>query len=190
MKPARRPARYDDLLEVPDTKVAEIIDGELIVSPRPASPHANAATGLMSDLHGAFHRPPGDSRGPGGWCLLWEPELHFYDDVLVPDQAGWRRERMPKVPNVAAFTLAPDWVCEVVSPSTGRIDRSRKMRVYAREGVAWLWLVDPLVRTIEVYRLRDGELVVAAVHAGDEPVRIEPFDAIELDVARWWLETP
>lgn len=187
-KPARRPARYDDILDVPDTKVAEIIDGEVIVSPRPASPHANAASGILSDIHGEFHRPLGDRGHPGGWWILTEPELHFWDDVLVPDQAGWRRERVPKLANVAAFTDAPDWVCEVISPSTGRIDRSRKMRIYAREGVGHLWLVDPLLRTIEVYRLTDGAWVVAAVHAGDVPVRIEPFEAVELDVARWWLD--
>lgn len=189
MRPARRPARYDEILSVPDTKVAEIIDGELIVSPRPASPHANASTGLVSALRPAFHRPPGGSRGPGGWWLLSEPELHFHDDVLVPDQAGWRRERMGKLPNVAAFTLAPDWVCEVISPGTHRIDRSRKMRIHAREGVAHLWLVDPLARTIETYRLRDGAWMVAATHGGDEAVRLEPFEAIELEVRDWWLET-
>jgi Uma2 family endonuclease len=188
VKPARKPARYDDLLAVPDTKVAEIIDGELIVSPRPASPHANASSGIVSDVHGAFHRPPGDRGNPGGWWILTEPELHFDDDVLVSDQAGWRRERMPTLPNVAAFTQAPDWACEVISSSTGRIDRSRKMRIYAREGIGYLWLVDPLLRTIEVYRLHDGEWVVAAVHGGDAPARLAPFDAIELDVARWWLD--
>ena len=91
MKPARRPARYDELLKVPDTKVAEIIDGELIVSPRPASPHAFAASVMGADLIGGFQRPPGDPAGPGGWWLLDEPELHFADDVIVPDQAGWRR---------------------------------------------------------------------------------------------------
>lgn len=187
MKPARRPARYDELLKVPDTKVAEIIDGELIVTPRPASPHALAASVIGADLNFSFHRPPGDPVGPGGWWLLSEPELHFGDDVVVPDQAGWRRTRMPALPNVAAFTDAPDWACEVISPSTGRIDRSRKMRIYAREGVGHLWLVEPLLRTIEVYRLRDGEWVVAAVHAGDAPVRIEPFEEVELDVGRWWL---
>ena len=189
MKSARRPARYDELLMVPDTKVAEIIDGELIVSPRPASPHAYAATVMGADLIGGFHRPPGDPLGPGGWWLLDEPELHFVDDVVVPDQAGWRRSHMPAVPNVAAFTQAPDWVCEVISPSTGRIDRSRKMRIYAREGVGHLWIVEPVLRTIEVYRLERSQWVVVAVHGGDEPVRLEPFDAIELDVRRWWLES-
>ena len=187
MGDARRPARYDDLLKVPDTKVAEIIDGELIVSPRPASPHAHAASVMGGDLIAAFHRPPGDPLRPGGWWLLNEPELHFGDDVIVPDQAGWRRARMPVLPNVAAFTEVPDWVCEVVSPSTGRIDRSRKMRIYARESVGHLWIVDPLLRTIEVYRLEDGRWVVAAVHGGEEPTRIEPFGEVELDVGRWWL---
>lgn len=188
MKPARRPARYDLILDVPDTKVAEIIDGELIVSPRPASPHGHTNSVIGADLIGAFQRPPGDARGPGGWWLTDEPELHFGDDVLVPDQAGWRRERFPVVPKVAAMTLAPDWVCEVISPSTGRIDRSRKMRIYAREEVAWLWLVDPLLRTIEVYALRDGEWVATTVHGGDEPARLAPFDAVELEVARWWID--
>ena len=189
MKSARRPARYDELLKVPDTKVAEIIDGELIVSPRPASPHAYAASVMGADLIGGFHRPPGDPLGPGGWWLLNEPELHFGDDVVVPNQAGWRRSSMPSVPNVAAFTQAPDWVCEVVSPSTGRVDRSRKMRIYAREGVGHLWIVEPVLRTIEVYRLERSQWVVVAVHGGDDPVRLEPFEAIELDVCRWWLES-
>jgi Uma2 family endonuclease len=189
MTTARQPKRYDELLKVPDTKVAEIIDGELIVSPRPASPHAFAASIMGADLIGGFHGPPGNPSRAGGWWLLLEPELHFYDDVIVPDWAGWRREKMPSVPNVAAFTLAPDWVCEVISPSTGRIDRSRKMRIYAREGVGHLWFVEPEAHTIEVYRLQDGLWVVVAVHGGEAPVRIEPFDAIELDVRRWWLES-
>jgi len=177
-------------MQVPDTKVAEIIDGELIVSPRPASPHAYASTALGSALHVAFHDDAGtgDPARPGGWSILAEPELHFGDDVLVPDFAGWRRERMPTFPSVPYFTLAPDWVCEVVSPSTARIDRSRKMRVYAREGIAHLWLVEPLLRTVEVYRLGGGGLwTVAGAWGADEKVCLEPFAAIELALARWWV---
>lgn len=178
-------------MQVPDTKVAEIIDGELVVSPRPASPHARAATLLGGDLVSPFDRDPGGLGGPGGWWLLLEPELHFADDVLVPDWAGWRRERMPRMQDVPYFTLAPDWVCEVISPSTGRIDRSRKMRIYAREGVAHLWFVDPLVQTLEVYRLEDGpdggRWVVTATHGADDVVAAEPFAAVRLALARWWL---
>ena len=174
-------------MEVPDTKVAEIIDGELIVSPRPASPHAYAATMIGIDVAGAFQGTASGSARPGGWWFLVEPELHVEDDVLVPDWAAWRRERMPVVPNVPYFTVVPDWVCEIVSPYTGRIDRSRKMRHYARDGVSYLWLVDSLVQTLEVYRLEDARWTVAGTHAGNDVVRVEPFEAIELRLERWWL---
>jgi Uma2 family endonuclease len=186
MAEPKRRATYEDLMQVPDTKIAEIIDGELIVSPRPASPHTYAATIIGVDVAGPFHRDPSDPDGPGGWWVALEPELHFSDDVLVPDWAAWRRTRMPVFPNVPYFTLTPDWVCEVISPSTGRIDRSRKMRIYAREGVAHLWFVDPLQHTVEVYRLEAGRWVVIVTHAGDESARIEPFEAAEMQLARWW----
>jgi Uma2 family endonuclease len=189
MSTVRRRATYDDLLEVPDTKVAEIIDGELIVSPRPALPHAHAASVMGADLIGAFHRPPGDPKGPGGWWLLDEPELHFGDDVVVPDQAGWRRERVPHLPSVAAYTEPPDWACEVISPSTGAIDRGRKMRIYAREGVRHLWIVDPLLHTVEVYRLEDRRWVVVQTHGGSASARLEPFERIEFEIGRWWIES-
>ena len=119
-----------------------------------------------------------------------EREFHFGEEVVVPDLAGWRRERMPVLPNVAAFELAPDWVCEVVSPSTVRLDRVRKMAVYAREKVTHLWLLDPLAQTLEVYRLEADGWFVVSTHAGAERVRAEPFDAVELDMTRWWLPTP
>ena len=185
---AGRRATYDDLMAVPDNLVAEIIDGELVTSPRPASPHALAATRIGTDLGGPFDRPPGGGL-PDGWWLLFEPELHLGEDVIVPDFAGWRRDRMPVLPNVVGFTQPPDWVCEVVSPSTGAVDRGRKMRIYARERVAHLWMVDPLARTLEIYRLEDNRWVVAGTHAASEHVRAEPFDAVELDIGRWWLES-
>jgi len=183
----KRRATYEDLMQVPDHLVAEIIDGELFTSPRPATPHAWACSMTHQDL-GPFNRPPGGTDGPGGWWIMFEPELHFGDEILVPDIAGWRRERLRTIPSAAFITLAPDWVCEVVSPSTVRLDRSRKMGVYAREGVRHLWLIDPLAWTLEVYRLADGHWIVAAVHGGDDVVRAEPFDAVELALDRWWLE--
>ena len=185
----RRRATYDDLMKVPNTMVAEIIDGELITNPRPATPRALAGSLLGSDLISDFHGPPGSGAKPGGWWILFEPELHFGGDVLVPDLAGWRRDHLPVLPNVAAMTQAPDWACEVISPSTGAIDRSRKMRIYARESVHHLWLVDPSPRTLEVYRLEEGRWIVASTHGGDDVVRAEPFEAVEITLDHWWLPT-
>jgi Uma2 family endonuclease len=184
----KRRATYEDLMQVPDHLVAEIIDGELFTSPRPATPHAWASSVLIRDLVPFDQRPSGPG-GPGGWWIIFEPELHFGEDVLVPDLAGWRHERMRTVPSSAFITLGPDWVCEVVSPSTGRLDRSLKMNVYAREGVRHLWLIDPIARTLEAYRLSDDRWIVGAVRGSDDVVRIEPFDAVELALDRWWLKS-
>ena len=179
-----RRATYDDLLALPDHVVGEILDGELIVSPRPASAHAHAYSRLTGFADG-FDGPPRDG-GPGGWCILAEPELHLGNDVLVPDLAGWRRDRLPSVGNVPYFTLAPDWVCEVASPSTERIDRGRKMRIYAREKVAFLWIVNPLAGTLESYRLDGSSWLLIETFTGNEPVRVIPFDALPLDLSRLW----
>lgn len=181
-------ATYDDLKNLPDNVVGEIVAGELYVSPRPASPHARASTTITIDLGGPFDRKPGDGVGPGGWWILDEPELRLGEDVVVPDLAGWRREKMPKLPSVAAFELPPDWVCEIVSPATGRLDRVLKRPIYARAKVGHLWLVDPLERTLEVFRLESGRWLLAASFGGDEKARAEPFDAVELDLTRWWIE--
>jgi Uma2 family endonuclease len=187
MSHPKRRATYEELMQVPDHFVAEIIDGELIATPRPATPDARAELAIGRDL-APFDQGGGSPRVPGGWWILPEPELHFGDDVLVPDLAGWRRERMASIPNAGFITLAPDWICEVISPRTGRIDRSRKMGLYAREGVRHLWFVDPLARTLEVYRLEDGRWIVASTHGGDEVVHAEPFDAMAIGIERWWLD--
>jgi len=187
MKPARRHATYDDIVSAPEFLVAELIDGDLYTSPRPAIPHARSASALGQDLR-PFDQPPGAAGVPGGWWILDEPELHFGADVLVPDLGGWRREHLPTLPDEAAFTLAPDWACEVLSPTTAALDRTRKMPVYARSGVAHLWLIDPRALTLEVYRLESGRWVVASTHGGETHVRAEPFAEVELDMRRWWGE--
>ncbi|MCB9795738.1 MAG: Uma2 family endonuclease [Alphaproteobacteria bacterium] len=182
-QPALRPARYEDLRELPDHVVGEIIGGALHVSPRPASRHAIARGGLLYDLVGPFQRGRG---GPGGWLSLAEPELHLGGDVLVPDLAGWRRERMPHDPDVSWFELPPDWICEVISPSTQRIDRAHKLPTYARAGVPWLWLADPQSLTIEVYDLSASPWGLLGVWEGRQKVRLPPFDAVELDLDLIW----
>ena len=183
--PAKRRATYEDLLAVPAHRIAQIVDGVLITQPRPASAHAQASSALGGELFGPFRRGKG---GPGGWILLDDPELHLRDDVLVPDLAGWRRERMPELPNTSAFELAPDWVCEVLSPSTAALDRAEKLPIYAREGVRHAWLVDPGVRTLEVLRLegRGPHWLLVGIWSGDGGVRAEPFDAIELGLGALW----
>jgi len=183
-------ATYADLEAVPANKVAELIRGTLHVRPRPASPHAFASSRLGRRL-GPFDDDPS---GPGGWWILDEPELHFPDptapgeiDALVPDLAGWRRERMPKMLRVAAFTLAPDWICEVLSPSTEDVDRDEKMPIYAREGVRHAWLIDPIAQVLEVYTLgADGRWNEATIYRGAEVVRAVPFDAVDLDLTALW----
>ncbi len=190
MPPARNLPDVEAAFEaVPPEMVAEILDGELFTSPRPARPHTRSASRLTMKLGGAFDL--GDS-GPGGWVILDEPELHVgpRPDKLAPDLAGWKRERMPDAlgdaETLAYYDIAPDWVCEVLSPRTERVDRGKKMRIYRREGVGHVWLLNPLMRTLEVYRLEGGRWMLLETYEDDAKVRAEPFDAMELDLASIW----
>ena len=190
VQPRNKPATYDDLLKLPEHVVGEIVAGDLIVSPRPASLHAYAAGDLGAEL-GPFHRDKGGPRGPGGWWILPEPELHFHGDVLVPDLAAWGRERMPRFPNVPAFELAPDWVCEILSQSTAVLDRTKKLPIYARERVSYVWLIDPILKTLEAMRLTsEGQWLVIATLGPDseQHVRIEPFAEVEIELGRLWAD--
>ena len=185
-KPGSTPtprATYQDVLDAPPHRVAEIVDGTLHTHPRPAAPHARASSVLGRKIGSPYDD---EIDGPGGWWIIDEPELHFGEDILVPDLAGWRRERMPEYPDTAYFTLAPDWVCEVLSPSTRRLDLHGKRPVYAREGVGHLWLVDPTDRTLEAFELRDGHWVLIESAKDDEPVSIPPFDAITFSLGDLW----
>jgi Uma2 family endonuclease len=179
-----RSAFYDDLVALPEHLVGEIIDDELWTSPRPAPRHAWAAGQLMAELGTRLRG--GGSSGPSGWRILPEPELHFGRQVVVPDLAGWRRERLRRLPEAAFFELAPDWLCEVLSPSTERLDRDEKLRVYAGAGVGHVWLVDPLARTLEVLRRAGTSWTCVATHEGRDVIRVEPFEALDLSLRRLW----
>ena len=179
------PATYQDVLDAPPHKVAELIDGVLYTFPRPASPHGLASAVLGGELVAPFHRGRG---GPGGWWVLDEPELHLGEDVLVPDMAGWRRTRVPKFPDAAYWTIRPDWLCEVLSPSTRATDLGPKRDIYAREGVPHMWLIDPRERSLEAFELREGDWVRLTRLMGDQPVSLPPFEAVSFPLGELWMD--
>jgi len=179
-------ATYQDVLDAPPGMVAEVLAGTLHTQPRPAMRHAWASSILGGELFTPFGRGRG---GPGGWWIVLGPELHLGPDIVVPDLGGWRRGTMPDYPDAAYCTVAPDWACEVLSPSTLRVDRHEKSGIYAREGVSHLWLVDPDVRTLEALELRDGRWALLATLADGDPVSLPPFDAITFPLDALWPES-
>ncbi len=181
----RNPSLYEQLCALPENLVGEIIHGTLIASPRPRMRHGKVSSRLGGLLGGPFDFGPS---GPGGWWLLDEPEIHFGSDVVVPDLAGWRRERLATIPDVAFMTLAPDWICEVLSPSTEVIDRGSKMPIYAHASVGHAWLIDPMERLLEVHTLERRAWRQTALHRGGASVRAAPFEALELALSSLWLE--
>lgn len=183
--PAERFATYEDLFDLPETLVGEIINGRLVTHPRPAPKHARAYSILGSRITAPYDEGTG---GPGGWWILDEPEIHIDGDILVPDIAGWRRDRMPKLPDTAWFELAPDWLCEILSPSTARVDRVEKLPIYARWGVKNVWLVDPDLRTLEAFENVDGRWLLAATLKDDDAVSLPPFDAISFSLGGLWVD--
>lgn len=192
-EPAPRIATYEDVINAPDGMTAELIGGELHVSPRPASDHAITGAAILRDISDAFGRRRGGA-GPGGWWIIPEPELHLERpsgrvEVVVPDVSGWRRERMPAVPRTPAFEMPPDWVCEVLSQGARNLRRDRILKpdVYATDGIPHLWIVDPVGETLEVFRLQGAVYARVQAFAGDVRVHAEPFEALELDIGGWWL---
>ena len=183
---SHRKATYQDVLDAPRQMVAEVVAGTLHTHPRPAMRHAWASSILGGELVAPFGRGRG---GPGGWWIVDEPELHLGDDIVVPDLAGWRRETMPESPDAAYCSIAPDWACEVLSPSTRRIDMNEKRTIYAREGVSHLWFVDPVSKTLEAFELRDGLWVLLVTLADDAPVSLPPFEAVSFPLDALWPES-
>ncbi|MFO1140936.1 MAG: Uma2 family endonuclease [Amaricoccus sp.] len=183
--PSRRPASYQDVIDAPADKIAEIINGALYLHPRPRPAHADVIGSLGDELIGPFRKGRG---GPGGWRILIEPELHLGEDVLVPDLVGWRRERLPVMPDTPGITAPPDWVCEVLSPSTRRYDLTRKRASYAGHGVPFLWLIDPAAGTLEAQRLEGGSWALIATLRGDVEVRLPPFEAVAFPLSTLWAD--
>lgn len=174
-------ATYEDLVAVPDRLIAEILDGDLHVSPHPSTGHCLAQSRLVG-IVGSFGDPV------GGWWILFQPEIHLDDDVLVPDVAGWRRERLPVLGDVPWLTLPPDWVCEVLTPETEQMDRVIKLPIYRRAAVGHVWFANPEIGTLEVYRRAEAGWDLVATHGGEGLVRFEPFEAIEWDLSRLWAD--
>jgi Uma2 family endonuclease len=183
-EPKRKPATYEDLLRAPEYMVAELIEDELHLAPRPGRPPGHAELRLGSLLDQPFGR---GKDGPGGWVFHPEPELHLKANVLVPDLAAWRSERMPLAGDEPYFSVVPDWICEIVSPSTGRLDRIKKLPIYAANDVRHAWIVDPAQRSLEVYRNEGRRWVLISTHAEEEEVRAEPFEAVPLELAALWI---
>ena len=184
--PAVRRATYQDVLDAPEHMIAEVIFGTLHTQPRPAAPHSRVSSRLGAVLITHFDI---DDEGPTGWLLLDEPELHLGNepDILVPDIAGWRQSRvLPDMEDAPWFAVPPDWVCEILSPSTQVRDRGAKLDIYLRERVGHVWLIDPIAETLEIYRHGGAHWIRQAMHTGSVTVRAEPFDAIELELARIW----
>ncbi len=184
--PAGKEATYEELLNLPENMTGEIIAGELIVSPRPTPTHVIVASALGGELVPPFWF--GRGGGPGGWVICHEPELHLGKNVIVPDLAGWKRERLSTAPDEHRFTVPPDWVCEILSPRTARIDRFRKMPIFAEHNVAFAWIIDPILKTLEVFRLESGRWSITGLYAEPVKVRAEPFEQVEIDLAGLWLE--
>ncbi len=180
---AKKKATYDDLYSVPENMIGEIINGELVVTPRPSRKHVFTTTALGNELGPPYQFRRG---GPGGWVILIEPEIGLGEHIIVPDLAGWKEERYPDEEPHNWISVAPDWICEVLSPGTRRRDRMEKMPIYAQYAVPHLWLVDPVDETLEVFRLKEGEWVVAGLFAENAKVRAEPFTEIEINLSDLW----
>lgn len=173
-----------DLEALPPGIKGEIIEGVLYTMPRPRARHQNVLGGVTHDLTGSFQRKGG---GPGGWWILPEPGIELPGTPEIsPDLAGWRRERLPELPEDEPLRVVPDWVCEILSPSTRRHNLLIKKPYYAKIGVPYHWIIDREARMVLAYRLEAGRWVELGVYGDETAARIEPFDAVPLDITAWW----
>ena len=185
MRPAESLPLYDRLAALPEGLTGEILNGQLHAQPRPAGPHSRAESVLQIEIGGPFDSGKG---GPGGWWILVEPEIHFVRDieVCVPDLAGWRRTRMSGIPRDQRFQVVPDWVCEILSPSTESKDRQVKMPIYAHYGVGFAWLIDPLKQTLEAFSLEQEDWKPLGTWSGEASAEVPPFESVPLALGGLW----
>ena len=186
-KPASKLATYNDLRDLPEETRAEILAGHVVASPAPLPRHSKAQGAVRRFLGGPFDDDDGRG-GPGGWWIFVEVDVALdQHDIVRPDLAGWRRERLLRPGATRPIEVVPDWVCEVVSPSTAARDRVTKRNLYARSGVAHYWLIDPEARVFEALALHDGSWFELGVYDDAATARIPPFDAVELEIGRLFL---
>ena len=180
-------ATYDDLAALPEDVKAEVVRGALEVSPAPLPRHARVQRTLGRVVGGAFDDDDGEG-GPGGWWILPEVDVRLTrHDIVRPDVAGWRRERLPDPGDLRPIDVVPDGICEITSPSNARRDRVDKARLYLEAGVPFYWIVDPETRVLEAL-VRDGARWVEAGRFSDgDVVRLAPFEAIEIKITRLFL---
>jgi Uma2 family endonuclease len=186
MEPARRATPYELLQALPEVLTGEILNGQLHTQPRPSGPHARVASRVDRTIGRSYDD---GIDGPGGWWIFVEPELHLVRDteIAVPDLAGWRRTRMPNPPEDQRFEVVPDWICEILSPSTESKDRRIKMPLYAHYAVAFAWIVDPIAQTLEAYQLEHGDWHEIGRFSGAQKAAVPPFEAVTLHLDGMWL---
>jgi Uma2 family endonuclease len=176
---------YEDLCNVPDDMTGEIIDGELSLTPMPSKQQIHTGTKLANAVVAAYHF---GTKGPGGWIILDEPDLAFGEDILVPELAGWKEDRFIVSWEHHWISVAPDWVCEIISPETAQRDRTQKMPIYERNGVSYVWLIDPAEKSLEIFRLESGKWGAPTLYTGNDKVRAEPFEQTEINLGDLWLK--
>ena len=184
---ATRLATYQDLLDLPEDTHAEVLSGTIVTTPSPLPKHAKVQGALRSFIGKPYDDDDGFG-GPGGWWIFPEVDVQLGPhDVVRPDLAGWRRKRLADPAETRPILIPPDWVCEVLSPSTATRDRVDKSQLYAAHGVAFYWLVDPDSRTLETFRLSDGHWTLSGTFHDGHVARIPPFEEVELHIGRLFL---
>ncbi len=198
-EPARKVYTYEDILALDEKLHAELLDGMIYIdgvplgsvvptvgmAPAQLPRHAKSQRVLGKIIGGPFDDDHGDG-GPGGWWIFIEVDVLLASGTVRPDLSGWRRERLPQ-PDVRPIATRPDWVCEIISPTSIRQDRVAKRRAYAKAGIPHYWIVDPDARTLEALELQSDRWLEVGTWSEGDVARIAPFEPVEVPVGRLFL---